>query len=388
MLACTCISTVLFYGDAMNENSAPQFWKKTRTSNLVRHANGRYYARLYRNGKEIWKSLRTDHASIAEARLAELQKQHRHSRDKDVDRGNAKMTFADAAAIYTQRVQTSVAIKRGTKKYQAEICAAVLKSWPELAEKEVRRIQPDACLDWATGFAKDFSATRYNAAIAFLRHVFDVAIESDVIFANPAAKLERMTVRGKILVLPTLAKFGEFIAEMRRGRGRDSKNCADLTEGLAYTGIRIGESKEVARDDVNFTTEELRVVGDPDERTKNSEIRWVPLIPEAIALFKRMLGERPDEDGKSKLFKVRECQKSIDRAGNIVGLERITHHDLRHLFATICIESGVDIPTVSRWLGHKDGGALAMRTYGHLRREHSAAQAKKVSFAPMSVSAS
>ena len=65
-----------------------------------------------------------------------------------------------------------------------------------------------------------------------------------------------------------------------------------------------------------------------------------------------------------------------------VGMARITHHDLRHLFATICIESSVDIPTVSRWLGHKDGGALAMKTYGHLRREHSIAQAKKVSFTP------
>jgi len=41
----------------------------------------------------------------------------------------------------------------------------------------------------------------------------------------------------------------------------------------------------------------------------------------------------------------------------------------------------VDIPTVSRWLGHKDGGVLAMKTYGHLRREHSVAQAQKVSFA-------
>lgn len=39
----------------------------------------------------------------------------------------------------------------------------------------------------------------------------------------------------------------------------------------------------------------------------------------------------------------------------------------RHLFATRCIESGVDIPTVRRWLGHEDGGALAMRTYGQLR---------------------
>jgi integrase len=53
---------------------------------------------------------------------------------------------------------------------------------------------------------------------------------------------------------------------------------------------------------------------------------------------------------------------------------------LRHLFATRCIESGVDIPTVSRWLGHKDGGALAMKTYGHLRDEHSQAMAAKVAF--------
>jgi integrase len=59
---------------------------------------------------------------------------------------------------------------------------------------------------------------------------------------------------------------------------------------------------------------------------------------------------------------------------------QFTHHDFRHFFATTCIESGVDIPTVSRWLGHKDGGALAMRVYGHLRQEHSFAAIKKVHF--------
>jgi integrase len=70
----------------------------------------------------------------------------------------------------------------------------------------------------------------------------------------------------------------------------------------------------------------------------------------------------------------------MDRAATFVGMERITHHDLRHLFATRCIESGVDIPTVSRWLGHRDGGALAMRTYGHLRDQHSTEMAQRVTF--------
>jgi integrase len=70
----------------------------------------------------------------------------------------------------------------------------------------------------------------------------------------------------------------------------------------------------------------------------------------------------------------------MNRAAKVVGMVRITHHDLRHLFATRCIESGVDVPTVSRWLGHKDGGALAMKVYGHLRDQHSVAMAQKVSF--------
>jgi site-specific recombinase XerD len=53
---------------------------------------------------------------------------------------------------------------------------------------------------------------------------------------------------------------------------------------------------------------------------------------------------------------------------------------LRHPFATHVIESGVDIPAVSRWLGHQNGGALCMKTYSHLRDEHSTSEARKVAF--------
>jgi hypothetical protein len=42
--------------------------------------------------------------------------------------------------------------------------------------------------------------------------------------------------------------------------------------------------------------------------------------------------------------------------------------------------SGVVRPTVSRSLGHQDGGALCMKTHKHLRDEHSQAQALKVAY--------
>jgi integrase len=195
--------------------------------------------------------------------------------------------------------------------------------------------------------------------------------------------LKRAAIRGKEIALPTIEKFNALIAEMRAGHSRDSINCADFASGLAFTGCRVGEAREIAWRDVDFDAGEIVVRGNAETGTKNWELRRVPLIPDARALLERMRNERTGEPLDAKVFRVGECQKALDRACKKVGTDRITHHDLRHLFATRCIESGVDIPTVSRWLGHKDGGALAMKTYGHLRREHSIAQAQKVSFAPL-----
>ncbi len=363
-----------------NAETTVKTWEKTRLQNLVRHKNGKYYSRLYLNGKEIWSSLKTSHFSIAEARLAEKLKEHRERKGREIDVSNAKMTFGQAATLHVSRLAESITIKRRTRQYWNETLTALNKSWPELTAMEIRKITPATCRDWSARYAKVISATRYNGTITTLRRILDVAIECGVIYSNPAAGLKRRPAKPKHLELPTCSKFTAFVAEMAAGHGRDSRNCADFARGLAFTGCRIGEAAQIEWRHLNFETGEILVKGDPEEGTKNGEIRRVPMIPQARELFQKMRAARSEETASAKVFLVRECQKSMNRAAKKVGMVRITHHDLRHLFATVCIESGVDIPTVSRWLGHKDGGALAMRTYGHLRREHSVAQAQKVSF--------
>jgi integrase len=232
-------------------------------------------------------------------------------------------------------------------------------------------------------YAKTASPTNYNNTIALLRQVLNIAIEAGVIYSNPAAALKRAAIRAKEIALPSADKFNALLAEMRAGHSRDSRNCADFAAGLAFTGCRLSEANALQWRDIDFAAGEIVVRGDAETGTKNWELRRVPLIPDARALFERMRSERADEPLDAKVFAVRESQKALDRACKKVGTDRITHHDLRHLFATRCIESGVDIPTISRWLGHKDGGSLAMKTYGHLRREHSIAQAQRVTFAPV-----
>jgi integrase len=358
-------------------------WERTRLQNLVRHKSGRYYARAFTGGKEVWRSLKTSHFSVAQAKLAEFLKEHRERVSNGNGEVSAKMTFGEAAAIHLRNLDDNLSIKRRTRDYWREVLAALQRSWPGLNETEIRKITQADCKKWARAYGKTVSPTRYNGAISVLRHVLNVAVETGVVYSNAAVVVKRAAVRGKQISLPTIDKFNALIAEMRAGHSRDSVNCADFAAGLAFTGWRVGEARELAWRDVDFDAGEIVVRGDAETGTKNWELRRVPLIPDARALFERMRSERGGEPLEAKVFRVGECQKSLDRAAKIVGMVRITHHDLRHLFATRCIESGVDIPTVSRWLGHKDGGALAMKTYGHLRREHSITQAQKVSFAPL-----
>ena len=362
-------------------------WEKTRLQNLVRNAqSGRYYARAFEGGKEVWKSLKTSHFGVAEAKLAIFLTEHREHRGKAEALLAGKMTFGDALAAHTQHIEDDVQAgrtKKTTAHYWEQVFKALLKSWPELSARDVRRVTTAECKGWAKRFIKTSSPTRFNNTVAGLRHVFEVAIEAGVIHSNPAAKIERVPVRTKQLTLPSASEFIELVGEIRAAGAWCSKDCGDFVEGLAVTGARLRDAGEIEWRDVDFEKGETVVRGDPYTATKNWEIYRVPMIPHARTLFSRMRAERQDEPLSAKVFRVREAQKAMDNACKKLGIARITHHDLRHLFATICIESGVDIPTVSRWLNHKDGGALAMKTYGHLRREHSIAQAQKVTFNPL-----
>jgi integrase len=374
-----CYSTV----GLVKQCKPTKTWERTRLQNLIRHKSGRYYARAFAGGKEVWKSLKTSHFSVAEAKLAEFLKEHRERRSNGNGEVSAKMTFGEAAAVHLRNLDDNLSIKPRTRDYWRECLAALQKSWPGLSQTEIRKITQADCKKWASAYAKKASPTRYNNTVSVLRHALTVAVEAGVVYSNAAAVVKRAAVRGKEIALPSMDKFNALIDEMRAGYSRDSINCADFAAGLAFTGCRLGEAREIAWRDVDFDAGEVVVRGDAKTGTKNWELRRVPLIPDARALFQRMQSERPGESLDAKVFRVGECQKSLDRACKKIGADRITHHDLRHLFATRCIESGVDIPTVSRWLGHKDGGALAMKTYGHLRREHSIAQAQRVSFAPV-----
>jgi len=81
--------------------STVKTWEKTRLRNLVRHKSGQYYARLFLNGKEIWKALKTSHFSVSEAKLAEVRKEHRTRRAKDIGATRIQLARGDVPGVWS-----------------------------------------------------------------------------------------------------------------------------------------------------------------------------------------------------------------------------------------------------------------------------------------------
>jgi integrase len=374
-------STVAFYGGREMQRKPKKTWEPTRLQNLVRHKSGRYYVRAFAGRKEIWRSLKTKQFSVAQAKLATFMREHRAAQENTAAVASGDMAFGDALAIHQRRIAANVTAKRikpSTEHYWEQIYAALLKSWPGLASRDVRKITRSNCEAWSESFSRNASPTRFNNTLVALRHVFAVAIEAAAIYADPSAKIRRMRVRAKTLTLPTVAQFQQLLEEIRSAGAWCSKDCSDFVEGLAVTGARKNEAAELEWRDLDFHAGAIVLRGDPETATKNWKVHRAPMIPAARALFERMRAERTDEPLTAKVFRVREAQSAIDGACKRIGIPRFTHHDLRHLFAAVCIESGVDAQTVARFLNQKSGTALVERIYARPRDEHVFAQARKV----------
>jgi integrase len=333
--------------------------------------SGVFFARAKVNGIVKRASLDTDVFSTAKDRLRDKINE---LREPPAELG----TFAEARLLYLADIDNDHALSVETKRYWNYRVQALLKSWPGLDKMNLKEITEAKCREWGKRFADEFEPTNFNNTLGAFRNILKRGgIRHD---DNPAMKLKRLGAKPKELVLPEPEQFDAIVKTVETAGAGQSKDCADLIRFLAFSGCRISEAKQVLWQDVDFERGEIRVHNAKRSKTTSAhDLRFVPIITAMRELLERMRNDAKPQP-TDRVCVLGECEKSLTNACKKVGVARITHHDLRHLFATRCIEAGVDIPTVSRWLGHVDGGALAMKVYGHLRRSHSQESAKLVTF--------
>lgn len=164
-----------------------------------------------------------------------------------------------------------------------------------------------------------------------------------------------------------------------------------------YTGLRIGEVCALGWDDIDLLNNVIhvngtvtRISGKSDSASKTALVidtpkthcsaRCVPIC--------------------SKLSCLLQCHASLSASGFVVseketfisprtydyrfrkilsrcGIADINYHSLRHTFASRCIESGVDVKSLSEVLGHANA-AITLNTYVHSSLELKRQQLEKL----------
>lgn len=376
-------------------------WEGTGVQNLIRHRqSGNYYGRFSVQGKRKYVNLQTKRKPEARVRLLEEAARIEKTR---VLVGGA-FTMADLFKLYRRRVEADPSLSPATRLAREDHLKRIEKTWPELAAMAPTEVTISMICEWNVR-ARTASYTVFNGvrpkryapasvtkSVETLQRVFRIAVEKQAVLSNPfdAEHSEkdklRAAPRSKKLWLPESAVMERVFSAVERpplrnpalvGINRrleqDAAWVGELVRFLAYTGARLAEAGAATWDDIKPQGVLIR-----GTKSEDSQDRLVPWHPALRGLIEEIRKRRKLRHGP--LLLAHEAQKSLDRACREVGVPRITHHTLRHYFATVAIESGVDIPVLAGWLGHADGGVLAMRTYGHLRTAHSVASASRLDF--------
>jgi site-specific recombinase XerD len=199
-----------------------------------------------------------------------------------------------------------------------------------------------------------------NQAGCAFRFLYGTVLECGQRVQVPLGKAEQ--VLPEILSRQELARLFDCAAP--------GKPRAVLMTAYAL-GLRVGELCRLRVADIDSADDRMcvRIV-----QGKGSKDRYVPLAPDTLDMLRRwwQLG-RPrhwlfcaqsdrakplNEDSASRWYHAARSRAGIGKRGGI--------HALRHCYATHLLEAGVDLHSLSQWLGHRHL-STTMR-YLHLAR--------------------
>lgn len=316
---------------------------------MIRKRGRRYGVRVYRNGGQEWLGT---FATLREAKEAERE--------------------ALSAPKVGKRETCDHFADRWTRDYPRPKDSTN-------AERE-RQIRP---------FAREFRGVRmsdvdrstarawaleHRSNVPAVRAMFTDAVRDGIATQNPFTGMGLKSSRGrKDLIALTEAELIALADKAHEVHDDYGPTMRAIVLFAGYVGIRPGELFGLKHDDLDLKAGEANIrraiVNGRETTPKNGKARTVTVPPAARDAL-RSMPRRVDTDhvftsvtGRrlsrgSLLWAWKEVRSAAGRGG-------MDFYELRHCCATLLLERGVSHADVAIQLGHTDGGALVMSTYGH-----------------------
>ncbi len=209
---------------------------------------------------------------------------------------------------------------------------------------------------------------------AVCRSALERAVRDDLLHTNPAIGCKLPSKKAKEMQVLTPPEITRFLIQARE-EGYYELFLLELT-----TGMRRGEILALKWRDLNLKTGELHIsrqvlkvngkvlISTPKTKSSNRMILLPPEMTELLAELKRRTDSEWIFPSPLDLTQPRHpsavyhrFQKILERA----NCKRVRFHDLRHTFATMALENGMDIKTLSAMIGHVSA-ETTLNIYSHI----------------------
>jgi len=260
-------------------------------------------------------------------------------------------TFGEIAQDWVNTVSVSENTKREYKK-------ALNRYWmPELALVDIRRIRRQDIRKLVSGIEWASAKTRNNALIP-LRGVFDLAIQDEIIEANPTDRLKNEKHQ-KPLPDPFTQDEVRMILDGLQGDHLRDYFCWQFA-----TGMRPSETLALTWGDVDLKSGYARISkarskGRDNAQTKNAKARDVSLNGEAMDALRRMKaktylkGKEVFLTQEGEPYRTEKAQRMVfTRILKKLGIRHRPAYNCRHTYATTELMRGAPPLFVANQLGH------------------------------------
>ena len=200
----------------------------------------------------------------------------------------------------------------------------------------------------------------------------DLAVAQKIIPSNPTDACELPKVEHREMQTIPEEQLQAFFAEAK------ATGVYEMYYIELATGLRRGELLGLKWQDIDWKNGIIKVrrqiarvdgqIVEAPLKTKNS-YRTVTISPQAIEVLKQQRAKTHDQyvfpSPNGGPISPDSVNNMLKRVLARAGIPKVRFHDLRHTFATIALQNGVDIKTVSGMLGHFSAG-FTLDTYAHV----------------------
>lgn len=219
---------------------------------------------------------------------------------------------------------------------------------------------------------KGLSAKTVRNINQVISSAMDFAVAQKIITENPCKNVSLPKLEHKEMQTIPAEQLQAFLAEAK------ATGVYEMYYIELATGLRRGELLGLKWSDIDWENgvitvrrQVARVDGQIVEaplKTKNS-YRAVSISPQAVEVLKTQKAKTNDEyvfpSPNGGPISPDSVNNMLKRVLERAGIPKVRFHDLRHTFATIALQNGVDIKTVSGMLGHFSAG-FTLDTYAHV----------------------